>query len=61
MCNYQEISDVKFDNSKEAISDVDINNVNYAISDIDIKNVYHVNMGIKHSVLLSTRVDLLYQ
>ena len=37
MCNYYEISDVKFDNSKEAISDVDINNVNYTISNIDIK------------------------
>ena len=61
MCNYYQISDIKFDNSKEAISDVDINNVNHTISDIDINNVYHVNMGIKHSVLLSTHVDLLYQ
>ena len=31
------ISDVKFDNSKEAISDIDINNVNYTISNINIK------------------------
>ena len=44
MCNYYEISDVNPDNPKEAISDVNINNVN------------HVNVGIKHSVLLSARV-----
>ena len=44
ICNYYEISDVKPDNPEEAISDVGINNVN------------HVNVGIKHSVLLSARV-----